>query len=156
MADLAAGALRDLAAASPQGALKNAVLAQMGLSLVCSVYHADVSGVRPPPPPPPRPPSRAPAPAPPSLARPSREPARVLAGHLCNPLWQGTAPLRGAEERRTCPGDLTRSARRERLTEARAHAVHRAPGVHGAPAQPPGSNQRGACWRDPFSTHRVD
>ena len=71
MSDLAAGALRDLAAASPQGALKNAVLAQMGLSLVCSIYHADVSGVRP----------RARTPPSPSLrslppARPARRPER--------------------------------------------------------------------------------
>ena len=84
MADLAAGALRDLAGASPQGAMKNAVLAQMGLSLVCSVYHADVSGVRlRTPPPPSRPPPPAPAPAPPS--RPS--PAKARAG------WPGISAI---------------------------------------------------------------
>ena len=75
MADLAAGALRDLAGASPQGAMKNAVLAQMGLSLVCSVYHADVSGVRPPPPP--RPCRPAPPPLPRPLSPVPRESPRV-------------------------------------------------------------------------------
>ena len=92
MADLAAGALRDLAAASPQGALKNAVLAQMGLSLVCSIYHADVSGVRPCAPVPPSPSRRPLPPARPPPARKDIKPASLGRGICVVRLVRGRPP----------------------------------------------------------------
>ena len=92
MSDLAAGALRDLAAASPQGALKNAVLAQMGLSLVCSIYHADVSGVRPRARTPPSPSLRSLPPARPARPERHKGPASLGRGICVVRLVRGRRP----------------------------------------------------------------